>query len=451
MAFETDRQRRIESLKIDDRKRAILREVTPLIERDIDQIIAKSYAHMLSYPDAAQAYRGVKVEDVIKTQHMHWVNELFPATFSEEQVQGGVTLFKKRQAMGLNLRWYYVFYAELLRGFMASALPHYRKKPEKIFDVIDALSTVLLFDLELASAAFMDGSEEEAATFIRQSAQDLQSKVGILAQAVSSSASDLRNASQSMAAAANSTLAEAATASEASRESEANIQAASAATEELTASIQEIGRQAEQSSQIVAEAVSEAERANAMIHGLAESAGKIGEVVKLINDIASQTNLLALNATIEAARAGEAGKGFAVVAGEVKNLANQTARATKEISDQISAVQTGTKSAVTAIQGIGGTIARISEIASAIASAVEEQGAATHEISSNVQQAAQSGSVVHHSVSSVRTSAEQSERTAGSLVAGSDQLVSGVQSLQQELGGLSGEVARFLDQTRKAH
>jgi methyl-accepting chemotaxis protein len=188
-----------------------------------------------------------------------------------------------------------------------------------------------------------------------------------------------------------------------------------------------------------------------MIHGLAESAGKIGEVVKLINDIASQTNLLALNATIEAARAGEAGKGFAVVAGEVKNLANQTARATKEISDQISAVQTGTKSAVTAIQGIGGTIARISEIASAIASAVEEQGAATHEISSNVQQAAQSGSVVHHSVSSVRTSAEQSERTAGSLVAGSDQLVSGVQSLQQELGGLSGEVARFLDQTRKAH
>jgi len=448
MAFNTDRSRRLESMHINDGLRAVLREVTPIIERDIDKIIEHAYSQILCYPEAARAYRDVEVKDVVRAQHKHWTEELFPATFSEEQLQNGVALFKRRQKMGLNLRWYYVFYAALLRGYMSSVTPYYRKKPEKLAEVFEALSMVLLLDLELASAAFMQGAEEEAAAFIKQSAEDLQTKVGKLASSVCSSAQDLRSAAQTMASAADSTSTQADSAAQASQISEQNIQAAAGATEELTASSQEIGRQAEQSSHIVSAAVAEAERANAMIHGLAESAAKIGEVVKLITGIAGQTNLLALNATIEAARAGEMGKGFAVVAGEVKNLANQTARATKEISEQIATVQEGTKSAVEAIQGIGGTIARISETASAIASAVEEQGAATHEIANNVQQAAQSGSVVHSNISSVQNQAAESERTAASLLAGSDQLLSGVQSLQEELGGLSGQVAKFLEQSQ---
>ena len=449
MANDNDRIRRIESMQIDDRKRAVLREILPLVERDISQTIKTAYELMLRYPDAARAYQGMRIEDVIKAQRTHWIEELFPATFSEEQIANGVALFRKRQSMGLNLRWYFVFYAQLLRGFTASVVPHYRKKPERVSEIVDALSSIVMFDLELASYAFMAGADEEAAGFIKQSAEELQHKVAGLAGSVSNATAELRSSAQGMASAAEMTLAQVETAAQASQLSEANIQAASAATEELTASIQEIGRQAEQSSQIVAEAVSEAQRANDMIHGLAESAGKIGVVVNLITDIASQTNLLALNATIEAARAGDAGKGFAVVAGEVKNLANQTARATDEISSQVATVQNGTKAAVDAIQAIGNTITRISEIASAIASAVEQQGAATHEIASNVQQAAQSGSVVNQSVGAVRTSAEQSERTAGGLVMGSDRLVGDVQALQQELGTLSGEVARFLDQTRK--
>ena len=168
--------------------------------------------------------------------------------------------------------------------------------------------------------------------------------------------------------------------------------------------------------------MAEASRTNALMRNLSDSAAKIGQVLKLISDIASQTNLLALNATIEAARAGDAGKGFAVVANEVKSLANQTARATEEISGQIGAVQSATKGAV------------------------EEQGAATQEISRGVHQAADSGTTVRTNVSLAGASAKQAEETAHRLVAGADSLVTGVGSLQQELEGLSNQVTLFLDQ-----
>src|SRR6185437_16204677 len=159
----------------------------------------------------------------------------------------------------------------------------------------------------------------------------------------------------------------------ASEQTSANVQTVAASAEEMTSSISEIGRQVTQAATIAKQAVADAQRTNGTVNTLAEAAQKIGQVVQLIQDIASQTNLLALNATIEAARAGEAGKGFAVVASEVKSLANQTAKATEEIAGQIAAIQGATGSVVTAIRGIGGTIGEMSEIATAIASAIEEQ------------------------------------------------------------------------------
>jgi methyl-accepting chemotaxis protein len=189
--------------------------------------------------------------------------------------------------------------------------------------------------------------------------------------------------------------------------------------------------------------VDEAQRTDTLVRGLVEAGSRIGDVVRLIKDIASQTNLLALNATIEAARAGEAGKGFAVVAGEVKNLANQTGKATDEIASQIEAVQTATQDAVTAIRGIGATIGQISEIASAIAAAVEEQREATHEIVEKVHQAAQSSGVANSSMAAVNASAEQTGAAA-------KQVEDGMRALSQESEHLTAQVDQFLAKIRRA-
>jgi methyl-accepting chemotaxis protein len=197
-----------------------------------------------------------------------------------------------------------------------------------------------------------------------------------------------------------------------------------------------------QSTRIAGNAVSEVEGANVKVQGLAEAAKKIGEVVALITDIADQTNLLALNATIEAARAGDAGKGFAVVASEVKNLANQTARATEEISAQIGGIQSATQDAVQAIGSIGGTIGEMNEIASAIAAAVEEQGAATQEIARNVEQAAMGTQDVTVNIVQVTQAANETGHSAGEVLTAAGEL-----SKQAEI--LGSEMKSFIVEMRK--
>jgi methyl-accepting chemotaxis protein len=212
------------------------------------------------------------------------------------------------------------------------------------------------------------------------------------------------------------------------------------ATEELSSSVAEIGRQVAQSTQIAKAAVDEAQQADAIMRSLAEAASRIGEIVSLINDIASQTNLLALNATIEAARAGEAGKGFAVVAGEVKHLATQTGKATEEISQQIGAVQAETERAAHAIRSIGETINRIDGISTAIASAVEEQGAATREIARNIEQAARGTQEVSSNISDVTHAAAQAGEAASGVLSAARVLKGDADRLDHAVGGFLGQV-----------
>lgn len=266
-----------------------------------------------------------------------------------------------------------------------------------------------------------------------QFAETIAKNVGLVIDTISTTTSQLQTNAESLSATAKDVTTKSMAVAAASEEVTVNVQTVSAATEELSSSIGEIGRQVSESTKVAESAVVEAENTNQTMKGLVEAVAKIGEVINLINDIASQTNLLALNATIEAARAGEAGKGFSVVASEVKTLANQTAKATDDIAAQIGAIQAATNNAVAAIESVGKTIGRIDEIATSIASAIEEQGAATQEIARNVQQAATGTRDVAANIAQISEAAGQASEAAVSVSNATGGLSRGADNLRNEI------------------
>ncbi|WP_254432689.1 methyl-accepting chemotaxis protein [Magnetospirillum sp. SS-4] len=272
-------------------------------------------------------------------------------------------------------------------------------------------------------------------------ADDVEATIKRVSDVLVDAVADMEGAARTVSGAVQSAGNQAAGVVATAEQASANVATVAAAAEQLSASIHEIASQVHRSSDMSRQAVGEAERTNALVLSLAEAAGRIGEVVTLINDIAAQTNLLALNATIEAARAGDAGKGFAVVAGEVKTLANQTARATEEISNQIGAVQSRTREAVAAIRGIGDTIGILNDIAGAIAAAVEQQGAATQEIARNVQEAASGTQEVAGVLGHLSAATAEAGGSAESVLYIAGRLTS-------EAGSLETEIHNFMDTVR---
>jgi methyl-accepting chemotaxis protein len=294
-----------------------------------------------------------------------------------------------------------------------------------------------------AEQAKEQARKERRTQLMDRLAGDFDGAVGDVLRSLSSATTEMEATAQSMSTTAEETSRRATAATSASEQATTNVQTMSSAAEQMAASINEIVQQVARSSNMAKAAVEEASRTNDTVRGLAESSQKIGKVVQLINDIAGQTNLLALNATIEAARAGEAGKGFAVVAQEVKNLANQTAKATVEIESQIGAIQSATGDSVAAIKSIGEKIALMEEVSTQIAAAIEEQGAATIEISRNSQEAASGTREVSSNVAGV-TQAASETGTASSQVL----RAAGDMSKQAEL--LRAEVDKFLAEVRVA-
>jgi methyl-accepting chemotaxis protein len=266
-------------------------------------------------------------------------------------------------------------------------------------------------------------------------ADTFEADIGAVVQSVAASAGQLQQAARDLTDAAAEAGREAIAVSEAGTQAHADVQAVAAAAEEMAASVEEITRRVAEAADVARRAVAEAKATDATMRGLAEAASRIGDVVRLIGEIAGQTNLLALNATIEAARAGEAGKGFAVVAGEVKNLAGQTAKATEEIGRQIAGMQSATSQAVDAIRGIGATVDRTSDIATAIAAAVEEQGATTREIARSAAQVAQATDTVARRIEGIRAAADATGGSAGAVLEASGALSGNAETLRARADG----------------
>ncbi|CAA7613235.1 methyl-accepting chemotaxis protein [Magnetospirillum sp. UT-4] len=328
----------------------------------------------------------------------------------------------------------------IARGDFAAAIPdepvgEFRRTTALLRAMKAKLAYAALEKSELDAQA-----EERRRADLARVAGSLQDRVQGIVELIGLSADSLLGNSQTLSANAQQTMNQAGTVTAMTGQVSGNVEAVSAAAQELSASVQEISRQVSHAAGISSAAVRQAADTDRMVRSLAEAAGRIGEVVNLISQIASQTNLLALNATIEAARAGDAGKGFAVVANEVKSLANQTGKATEEITTQVAAIQAETRSAVDAIQAIAGTIEQINEVSSAIAAAVEEQGAATGEIARAAEQAAAGTGTAAENVASVAGAAEETKLMADQVTSAADHLKGVATDLATQVDGFIKDV-----------
>ncbi len=419
----TDRSMRLRFMEISDETSGTLREVWKVIEPALPDILGGFYSHLGTVGQLAGMV-GDQTNRLKGAQARHWA-KLFSGSFDDDYMQGVRTIGLTHNRIGLEPRWYIGGYSFVQARLAAIIVKAYRRTPDKLAAALAAVNKAIMLDMEIAISVYQEAlliDRKKKQLVLEDAINEFEVASGSVVKAVASAAVEMQASSKSMSETADRTQALSATVASASEQASTNVQTVAAAGEELTSSIGEISRQVNQSAQVASRAVAEANETGKKFDGLVESAQRIGKVVKIISEIAAQTNLLALNATIEAARAGEAGRGFAVVASEVKMLANQTAKATEEISGQVGAIQNATRESSTAIKSIGTIIAEISQIATTVAAAVEEQDSASREIARNVGEAAKGTREVTASIGEVSSSAQIAGASASELFDASSEL-----------------------------
>ncbi|HUB48990.1 MAG TPA: globin-coupled sensor protein [Acetobacteraceae bacterium] len=419
----------------------LLQRFWQIVEPKLPEILDGFYRHLATEP-RLQAMLGDKVSHLKQAQSVHW-RRLFTGGLDGTYYNSVHTIGLMHQRNGLEPRWYIGGYNYVLNRLIDIAIAAHRWSPAKLRPLLAAVTARVMLDMDIGISVYQEAlliERQQRGQRVDGLLREFETTTGALAGTVASAATQLRMTAQSLSSTTDQTTGQAASVAAAAEQASVNMQTVASAAEELASSISEISRQVAQSSAIASRAVEDAQRTDAIVKTLAGGAQKIGDVVGLINNIAGQTNLLALNATIEAARAGDAGKGFAVVASEVKSLANQTAKATGDISAQIAEIQSATGEAVQAIQTIAQTIDELSRIAASIAAAVEEQGSATQEISRNVHEAASGTQEVSENIVGVSRGAQETGAAASQVLDAAGELAKQAEQMRADVGRFIGVV-----------
>ncbi len=435
--------------RIDEKTGAVLRELKPLLEAHLSDILERFYDYISGFAAPNGLFQDQASRDHAKSQQVkHWLL-ILAGDFDADYVESVRCIGRVHNRVGLEPSWYIGGYTYITTELLRCISDHYdggwrdRGTKGKRAEALAAVNKAALLDMNIAISVYVEENRKDRKQALESLAQQFEGSIKEVVEGVATASDEVLTTARGLSGVASQTSDQASAAAATSEQAMANVQTVAAASEELSSSIQEIGRRVEESSRITSDAVSKAQHTNAQVEGLSGAARKIGEVISLIQDIAEQTNLLALNATIEAARAGEAGKGFAVVAGEVKALANQTAQATDQISQQVSEIQEATASSADAIRQIVTTIESVSAIANEITSAVGQQSDATREISANIQEAAAGTREVSGNIDGVTQAAGQAGEASGQMLEAS-------QGLDRQSESLRSAVEQFLERIRAA-
>ena len=435
--------------RIDDAMREAIAREWAVIEPRLGDYLAKFYGHVTQWPELRDLFASeTALERARQAQRSHW-QRLFSGRFDQDYVDSVTRIARVHSRIGLPPEPYIAGYLMILEELHGLVVGHYMRRLQqdrsrrRIVEAIRAIDRAVLFDIQLVVATYLRVGEDRFRTRLDGLAEQFDQTIADVAASISQSAAEVRTNSQSLLHAASRATGEAANAASGATEAASNLQSVAAATDEMNSSIAEINRQVSHTSDTATAAVESVAKADAVVRGLSEDAGRIGQVVTLIQSVASQTHLLALNATIEAARAGAAGRGFAVVAAEVKALAAQTAQATEDISRQVARIQAVSQDAASAMGEVVKSVEGIREAAVAISGAVNQQSAVTQEIARSIDAASSGSAVVTGAIEEVRQVSSANQDSARTVTEASS-------ALSEQAVHLKAEAASFIDRLRAA-